>query len=920
MNAILVQAALNAACLRIQGTVTAAAERLVETLALQSSSFASTATRQMVQATQFDLRRKLPDFNLVFGAALRDRVTDAAEPRTSTRSLATTSWESLSLVGDDEVDERVSAERLSMQIVHECEWQLRELDGYVGGMLRLGEPDPERNPLRPEVIGRALRRAIHTVTDDPASRRLLGQEFGRELARTMRDCYTAIIADLQGRGVQPVGPALKTVQGPGNDLPREILRENSGYQTSGFQTSGFQTSGFHASGFHASARDMQQAEQMLSALFGVAIPSALQAAASGAAGLGPTTGGSGPGGSGYPSSPGAYASSTGGGFGPSGGGSGLGGGYAGGVSGGGGSGSGFGPSGGGGSGGGHAGGVPGGAGSGFGRAGGSTGAGAGASGGTGGGSDAQMLSMLRRLAALNAIAGDSTLGGGADSRSGRSTAGASRPTGLGAATGTSPLSGLMAVNVIRQHRDELMQASSGTLDHMVIDIVSALFDQVLSDSKVPPQMARQIARLQLPVLRAALKDVNFFSSRRHPVRRFVNRIASLAVAYEDLDQGPGKEFIERVRALVQEIVDGDFDQMDLYESKLQDIEALVQAQSASDVGTHATAAALLDGKETQLRIQQRYMRELQSRLEPVTLPSFVRDFLSQVWSQVQVQAAGPGGSPELAQRARQTARELALSVQPKGEPQLRRNFLMILPQLMKDLNEGLELIRWPEAAKKAFLGQLLPEHATSLKTAPPTDFEQRQLKYYLDLVDRVAIPTAEQLAAGAPAELPPPQDPTVPPTFSPEEARQIGLVDETAVDWDGTIDIDLGEGERAEADGEVDVVLEGAAPEEVAPTHGAQLVNHLQTGIAYRMHVEDRWQRVRLNWISPGRAFFVFTHGKAHQKTISMTARMLHRMCETERFRVFEHAELLERATARARKQLAQLGGAARAPASTTRH
>ena len=67
------------------------------------------------------------------------------------------------------------------------------------------------------------------------------------------------------------------------------------------------------------------------------------------------------------------------------------------------------------------------------------------------------------------------------------------------------LTGLMAVNLIRAHREELLQASSGKLDHMVIDVVGSLFDQILSDSRVPPQMARQIARLQLPVLRVALQ-------------------------------------------------------------------------------------------------------------------------------------------------------------------------------------------------------------------------------------------------------------------------------------------------------------------------------------------------------------------------------------------------------------------------------
>ncbi len=45
-----------------------------------------------------------------------------------------------------------------------------------------------------------------------------------------------------------------------------------------------------------------------------------------------------------------------------------------------------------------------------------------------------------------------------------------------------------------------------------------------------------------------------------------------------------------------------------------------------------------------------------------------------------------------------------------------------------------------------------------------------------------------------------------------------------------------------------------------------------------------------------------------------MTSRMLARMCETGRLRAFENAYLIERATARARKQLAAL------TASTSKH
>ena len=50
-----------------------------------------------------------------------------------------------------------------------------------------------------------------------------------------------------------------------------------------------------------------------------------------------------------------------------------------------------------------------------------------------------------------------------------------------------------------------------------------------------------------------------------------------------------------------------------------------------------------------------------------------------------------------------------------------------------------------------------------------------------------------------------------------------------------------------------------------------------------------------------------------HQKTISLTHRMLVRLCDSGRMRAFENAWLIERATARARRQLAEIGAPAAA-------
>ena len=517
--------------------------------------------------------------------------------------------------------------------------------------------------------------------------------------------------------------------------------------------------------------------------------------------------------------------------------------------------------------------------------------------------DAQMMTLIRRLAWL----GNTTIGG-AGSANGEfaGTAGggftASGRPGLGAR-------GMVAPNLIHAHRDALKQASSGALDHMVIDVVGSLFDQILSDPKVPPQMARQIARLQLPVLRAALGDPTFFSSRRHPVRRFVNRIASLACAFDDFDKdSPGERFIGLVRDLVQEIVAGDFDQMELYEQKLDAIEGFIAEQTQEEVKAQGDAAALFDLKETELRQQQRYMRQLKAALDPVGMQEFMRDFLAQVWSQAIAKATRRHGAEgELTKKLRLAGRDLVLSVQPKGTPADRKEFLMRLPTLMKELNEGLVLIGWPEAAKKAFFAQLLPAHAESLKGQSLRTLDRNLLTKQLDAILNAPVPAGDS-RSGAP--LPVLDDVIAEGTLiSAEEAARVGLVDESAVDWDGQIDIDL----SAEPEiTEVDINIDGLPPvDPVEPTRGASLVEHLQLGFAYQMHIEDKWQKVRLAHVSPSRAFFVFTRGRKHQRTISMTQRMVTRLCDTGRLRAFENAYLLERATARARKQLAELSGTA---------
>jgi hypothetical protein len=881
------QAAFDAAMHHIKTTTATVADRVSDHLGVLASAATRIFERDALINTQLDLRRHMSTFVLVFADTLAKRVTRELSPNRETgRSLAETDWQSLSLVDDSEVEEQMYADRIGQAISHGCEWELREIASYTGQLLGIGRAEHERNPLRGEVLGEAMYRAITSTSNDRDSRKILARELAMGMARVMPQCYADILKDFRARGIQPVGLTVRGVEGPGNEIARDHVV--SGYDKLR-RENGASTGSAHFSGSaHVAFDDTSTGDP------GRPRSPAGGVSGSGVGGQGGFGGGAGSGGfSGAPGGmPGGAA------------------GYGGRPT--------------------SAGATPPGA-AGAQRPGAS---GSGRTGPTGPVSaaaqaDAELMTLIRRLtflatrpADLGAPTASSGLGGTSGYGSSGSLGG---PVTGGSGYGADVASGLMAANLIRAHRDELRQASTGALDHMVIDVVGSLFDQILSDPRVPPQMARQIARLQLPVLRVALQDNTFFSSRKHPVRRFVNRMASLAAAFEDLDEGTGRQFMARVRELVQEIVQGDFDQIEVYSSKLAALENFVAHQAKSEVEANAQAVSMLDGKESDLRVQQRYMLQLRTALTPLSLPDYLRDFLAQVWSQaIALSTRREGGQSDTVQRLKRAGRDLVMSVQPKGSPAMRKKFLMQLPPLMKDLNEGMRLVGWPESAQKDFFGKLLPAHADSLKAAPLSELDYNLLAKQVEGVFNTPVPEPDALLRDVPitSTAGTTNAAALEPQFSDTEAQQIGLVDESAVDWSKDVDIDLSAEPEPEPvnsapdtqpvdlnldlAAQLDINLDASA-EPAEPTQGVQLMDHVKLGFAYRMHLNDTWQKVRLSYVSPGRAFFVFTRGKRHTETVSLTARMLARMCETGRFKAFESSYLIERATARARKQLAAL-------------
>lgn len=821
---------------RIRTAARSAAEHTVDSLGLAALASTSVTQRDVLLGAQFELNRKLAIFALTFNEALDTDIgrqvgtlVPQARPGVTPEALVST-WDKLTLVDDHEVEMHISADRFALEIAHACEWEIRELDAYIASLLGLEGADHGRNPLRAEIIARAMMRAVDAMSERADVRKVLGTEIGRSLSQSLRQTYADVVSDFRLLGLKPAGLTVRgnagrpSAHGPlsGFDDPAPDSRPGALHQ----HADAAAPAQMHAHGGHVNPRFAHVGAPMTSLIrrlsHGVYVGRSANAGHPGNSGH-----------LGHPGHPahGSYSQ--------------------------------------------HA--AP--------------------------GHWNAAPDMLDTLPADVSIEGDHV-----------EAMWSAMPAGYAGTTADGMR--LAAPNLIMAYREELHQAAGGGLDPMVIDVIAGLFDQILSDTKVLPQVARQIARLQLPVLRAALGDHSFFASRRHPVRRFINRIASLGAALDGLDSAGSRALLQRIAELVQEIVDGDFEQVAIYEQKLEQLEDFVAEQAREQLHTGSGDAAdeLLARKERELQAQAQFGQQMEGALLTLPVPDFLRDFLAHKWARViAATEQRQGANSPSALRMRAVARELVMSVQPKGSPSARQQFLRSLPLLMKDLNIGIDRLGCSDEDRRNLFAKLLPAHAEALKVPALSTLQHNLLARQVDGALAVPLPTAAELPQATADTVQALIDQPGSVSFSPAEAQAVGLVDEASIDWDARPGIDLNldnpltEPQLTATDIQVDGLPQAEEPE---PTSGRSLADHVQIGFAYQMQIDGEWRKVRLTHVSQGRGFYVFKHGQQQRQTVSLTHRMLVRLCETGRLRAYESGYLIERATARARRQLAALSAA----------
>jgi hypothetical protein len=277
--------------------------------------------------------------------------------------------------------------------------------------------------------------------------------------------------------------------------------------------------------------------------------------------------------------------------------------------------------------------------------------------------------------------------------------------------------GEMLVNVVRRIKAAPQSASLGTVDAMTIDIVAMLFDYIFEDRHIPAIVKAHLGRLQIPTLKVALIDRNFFSSKSHPARRLIDLLAESAIGLDEANSGDGA-VLALIESVVQEVL-GKFDtDLGLFESQAARVAAFIEERKRAEIAVVERSARLLEEREREEIARAVAEEEVERRLEGNAWAAPpVREMLRETWVRAlaSVQASEGEGTPSWKALVA-TMDDLLWSIEPKALPDDRKRLVTMLPGMLKNLHVGLERGRLEPARRDQFLGELVDCHAAAVKS------------------------------------------------------------------------------------------------------------------------------------------------------------------------------------------------------------
>lgn len=170
-------------------------------------------------------------------------------------------------------------------------------------------------------------------------------------------------------------------------------------------------------------------------------------------------------------------------------------------------------------------------------------------------------------------------------------------------------------------------------DGDTIDLVAMLFDFIMREIRPNSPAAGLLAKLQVPLMRVAMRDKGFFTRQVHPARQMLSAIAETGAYWSDEDDGD-RATVDKMRSVVDRVV-GEFDgDVGMFESLSQDLGSHLQTLARKAEVAERRHVEAARGKEKLALARQQASEAVAARVKGHKIPRFVHTLLTQAWTDV----------------------------------------------------------------------------------------------------------------------------------------------------------------------------------------------------------------------------------------------------------------------------------------------
>ncbi|MCC6869409.1 MAG: DUF1631 family protein [Burkholderiales bacterium] len=285
------------------------------------------------------------------------------------------------------------------------------------------------------------------------------------------------------------------------------------------------------------------------------------------------------------------------------------------------------------------------------------------------------------------------------------------PTAPGATEGV-----VVPINLIPHLRAAIGDQIESETDRITMDVIALLFDYIFRDPSIPDAQRSLFGRLQVPIVKAALLDRQFFSDKAHPARALLDNLAEGAVG-ATADDAYQRAFGELASSIVGEICQTFDIDIDVFRAANARLAAFIDSErqkitQASSVDVEAALHA--EASEADRSQVRAFLRD---RLAGTELPFEVRGFVETAWADYLTQLRrdhGPEGEASVA--AVKTLDDLLWSIVAKERSAQKARLTKMIPSLIGALRKGAAAVGTPPERSRAFLEALYELHIAAIKT------------------------------------------------------------------------------------------------------------------------------------------------------------------------------------------------------------